>query len=174
MNSETKSQLNFIIKSSQVIAFSGSRNPHAAEIKALLYIVPKVPKSAQIYVGCANGIDNLVVKNFPQATVFKASDYRTNIKSALALRSTHCVKSVPDQQGLIIAIPAGPCPTDVKPSCSFAGHGSGTWGTIALAIGLQKRVCIFSPHPPKWVGEEIEKNWWYYQPPQKAMQMSLF
>jgi hypothetical protein len=173
MNSETKSQLNIIIKSSQVIAFSGSRNPQTPEIKALLYIVPKVPKSAQIYVGCANGIDNLVLNNFPQATVFKASDYKTNIKSALALRSTDCVKSVPDQ-GLVIAIPSGACPKEVKPSRSFAGHGSGTWGTIALAIGLEKRVCIFSPQPPKWVGEEIEKNWWYYQPREKAMQMSLF
>lgn len=175
MFSPVQVQLDAILKNSKVIGFSGSRNPQAQEIKALKYIVQKVPKKAQICVGCANGIDNLVVSHFPHATVFKAANYETNIKAALALRSTACVKAIPSSsEGLLIAIPSGSCPHEVKPSRSFSGHGSGTWGTIAIAIGLEKRVCVFSPNPPQWVGQQIEENWWYHEPILQPIQISLF
>ncbi|MFM7560736.1 hypothetical protein [Cylindrospermopsis raciborskii] len=175
MSSSVKTQLDIIVNSSKVIGFSGSRQPKAQEIKALLYIIQKVPKNAQICVGCAHGIDNLVINHFPHATVFKASDYQLHIKAALASRSTACVKAVPSSpHGLVIGIPSGSCPPEVKPSRSFSGYGSGSWGTIAISIGLEKRVCLFSPHPPKWVGQEIEENWWYYEPPLQPTQISLF
>jgi hypothetical protein len=175
MFSRVQSQLDTIIENSKVIGFSGSRNPNSQQIEALNYIIQKVPKKAEICVGCANGVDNLVINNFPQAKVFKATDYQTHIKAALAARSTACVKAVPSSaQGLIVAIPSGACPKEVKPSRSFAGHGSGTWGTIALAIGLEKRVCVFSSNPPKWVGQEIEENWWYHEPALEPIQISLF
>jgi hypothetical protein len=175
MFSSVNSQLDTVVKNSKAIGFSGSRSPDNQQIKALKYIIQKVPKKAEICVGCANGIDNLVINNFPHARVFKATDYQTHIKAALASRSTACVKAIPSSpDGLIIAIPSGSCPHEVKPSRSFAGHGSGTWGTIAIAIGLEKRVCVFSPNPPQWVGQQIEENWWYYEPILQPIQISLF
>jgi len=45
--------------------------------------------------------------------------------------------------GLLVASPSASCPTSVEPSLSFHGFGSGTWGSIALAVGMGAPVQVF-------------------------------
>jgi len=47
--------------------------------------------------------------------------------------------------GLLVAFPLGACPSGVAVSSSFRGCGSGTWGSVALALGLGGSVLVVSP-----------------------------
>ena len=41
--------------------------------------------------------------------------------------------------------PLGACPSAVRPSSSFAGFGSGSWGSVAFAVGLGCSVLVVVP-----------------------------
>lgn len=67
------------------------------------------------------------------------------------------------------AWPNKPAPLGLKPAKSWpnGANGSGTWGTIAMAVGLGMRVEL---HPLADVGELPE---WLQQTPQEAQQLTL-
>jgi hypothetical protein len=47
--------------------------------------------------------------------------------------------------GLLVAFPLGACPSGVAVSSSFRGCGSGSWGSVALALGLGCSVLVVLP-----------------------------
>ena len=131
-----------LICSFPVIGFSGSRNPYSQASNAISKILPKLAGySGVVGVGCAKGVDQLVRSYFPQAKVFKVQP-PINPK-AFALRSTRLVSWVVASSGLLIAFPSTSCPSCVTPAIVFHGHGSGTWGSVALAIGKGASVLVF-------------------------------
>ena len=84
------------------------------------------------------------------------------VRAALAERSTRMIKAVAEAaaQGEVCVLhgwPTRPAPEGLKPSKSWpsGASGSGTWGTIALAVGLGVEVKL---HPlgqfelPCWLG----------------------
>lgn len=46
---------------------------------------------------------------------------------------------------VLVSFPSGACPSGVRVSRSFRGFGSGSWGTLALALGLGVPVLAFVP-----------------------------
>jgi hypothetical protein len=46
---------------------------------------------------------------------------------------------------LLVAFPQGSAPVQLSPSVSFRGFGSGTWGSVALALGLGMAVLVVLP-----------------------------
>ncbi len=131
-----------IIISYPVVGFSGSRNPYNQASKSVSKFLPKLLcYSGAVGVGCAKGVDKLVRSYFPQAMVFKVQP-PINPK-AFALRSTRLINWVVASSGLLVAFPSTSCPAGVAPSLYFHGSGSGTWGSIALAIGKGASVLVF-------------------------------
>lgn len=51
----------------------------------------------------------------------------------------------------LVAFVRDPCPPHLRPTASasaaFSGHGSGSWGSLALAAGLGLPVVVFPLHP---------------------------
>jgi hypothetical protein len=171
------------------VGFSGSRTPSPAALSALLSALAYLPvSSCRVSVGCARGVDASVRGAFSGSSsllVFSAAAPRfacAGAVGALALRSAACVRSVaPGARGLLLVLPSGACPAGVRPSRSFSGCGSGSWGSAALAVGLGRRVVVWlaaGVRPPVWSGfswSSVGGGWWLCSPvPSASVQLSLF
>ena len=148
-------------------SFSGSRNGSAAASTFIYSLASEFP-SASVRVGCARGVDAIARKAFPSAAVFRAGMGR----GALAARSARLVRASGSAGALLVAFPS----TSFPPSgCvvgrSFRGGGSGTWGAVALALGLGFPVLVWCPSdgpssPPPLPGLSVLHSfhfgsWWY-------------
>jgi hypothetical protein len=143
------------------VGFSGSRSPSGAAAAALSALLPLVPVGVRVSVGCARGVDGAVSSFFVGSSsllVFSVASGRFGSgRSAFARRSSRCVLSVAaGSRGLLVALPSAPvCPAGVRPSRSFFGGGSGSWGSVAFALGRGRRVLLWLPagsRPPAWSG----------------------
>ena len=169
------------------VGFSGSRSPSAAASSALSSLLPLVPSSARVSVGCARGVDAAVSSWFgawSSLLVFSVASGRFGSgRSAFARRSSRCVLSVAaGSRGLLVALPSAPVPTaGVRPSRSFFGGGSGSWGSVCFALGRGRRVLLWLPSgclpPSSWAGVSWSSAgcWWLGVPAATAsVQLSLF
>ncbi|WP_245562224.1 hypothetical protein [Stanieria cyanosphaera] len=143
------------------VGFSGSRSPSAAASAALSALLRVVPSGVRVSVGCARGVDLLCRSFFagsPSLLMFSvASGQFGSGRSAFARRSSRCVLSVAAGfRGLLVALPSAAVPpAGVRPSRSFFGGGSGSWGSLAFALGRGRRVLLWLPSgclPPSWSG----------------------
>lgn len=141
--------LSSFIQSFPCVAFSGSRLSGSAAASSCRLLLPSVASfSGAVGVGCAQGVDSLVRSAFASASVFSVSSYAVSgrvSRASFALRSSALVSWCASQRGLLVAFPLGGCPSGVRASASFGGSGSGTWGSVALALGLGASVLVVSP-----------------------------
>ena len=167
------------------VGFSGSRSPSPAASAALAALLPSVPSDVRVSVGCARGVDTVVRSAFarrPSLLVFSVASGRFGTgRSAFARRSSRCVLSVAaSSRGLLVALPSSPVPPAVvAPSRSFRGGSSGTWGSVAFALGRGRRVLLWLPsgcRPPSWAGVSWSSlgGWWLGVPAPVPAQLSLF
>lgn len=135
-----------------VVAFSGSRHslPSSQGWVAAYSIAAGLP-SSRVAVGCARGIDAAVRQAAPGCQVFQAAGSQG---WQLAARSSALVRAA--SGGGLVAFPSGFCPAGVRVSRSFSGSGSGTWGSVAFAIGQGVPVIMFASVAPgsvqAWLG----------------------
>jgi hypothetical protein len=174
------------------VGFSGSRSPSRAAVLALESVQPLVPlRGCRVSVGCAAGIDALVRAYFrssPSLLVFDLASGRFGSgRSAFARRSVACVRSVASgDRGVLVALPSSPsCPPGVVP-CRYwkSACGSGTWGSVAFALGSGRRVLLWLPSgclPPAWRGVDWSVSgpapvgcWWFGVSAPATVQLSLF
>jgi hypothetical protein len=145
-----------------VVGFSGSRSLSSSFSSLVSCIVGGVVASGRgVAVGCARGADSLVRAAYPSAVVFRVSGPR--FPGALVARSVRFVQFVAGSGsgcGLVgfvsVPCPAGLVPSRFSSRC-FAGFGSGTWASLALAVGLGVPVVVFFCHSgmgllPGWPG----------------------
>ena len=112
------------------IAFTGSRKLEPSQTRIIEERIEELKKGiAQYHVGDARGVD-AVVRNSLRCQVYQAEGHQP---WQLAERSKRMVRAIAHTHAKLIAFPNKPCPEGVKPSKSFSGKGSGTWGTVALA-----------------------------------------
>lgn len=174
------------------VGFSGSREPTEAATAALSALLPLVPQNSRVSVGCARGVDAFVREHFdrsPSLLVFSVASGRFGSgRAAFARRSSRCVRSIArGEAGLLVALPSnGSSPAGVRPSRSFFGGKSGTWGSAALALGLGRRVLLWLPGgsvPPSWgrvswsspSGAGAPSGcWWLGASAPSPLQLSLF
>jgi hypothetical protein len=173
------------------VGFSGSRSPSVAASAALSALLPSVPAGVRVSVGCARGVDSLCRSFFgasPSVLVFSVAGGRFGSgRSAFARRSSRCVLSVAaGSRGLLVALPSAPvCPAGVRPSRSFFGGGSGSWGSVAFALGRGRRVLLWLPSgclPPSSSGVSWSSAgafgsagcWWLGVAVPAPAQLSLF
>jgi len=170
------------------VGFSGSRSLSPAASAALSALLPLVPAGVRVSVGCALGVDAVVRSWFGGSAsllVFSVASGRFGSgRSAFARRSCRCVSSVASgSRGLLVVVPVGACPAGVRPSRSFSGRGSGSWGSLAFALGRGRRVLLWLPsgsRPPVWAGVSWSLSslpggcWWLGVPVTAPAQLSLF
>ena len=142
--------LSQLLASAPVVGVSGSRAPSPASASVCRWAVRQLAPSASVVVGCASGIDAVARALRPGASVVRASQYGAG-PGALAARSTAVVRAVASggPAALWLSFPSGPCPAGLVPSRSssacFSGHGSGSWASLALAVGLGVPALVFLP-----------------------------
>lgn len=149
--------LQSIFSQFSAFGFSGSRQLPQS-IAALSTAADLVSPSASIFVGCAAGVDGFFRSRFPAAVVFSvASGQWGTGRGAFAGRSSACVLAVLAAGGLWVSFPAGPCPAGLFPSASssrcFSGSGSGSWASLAFALGRGVSSLVFLgsvPCPSGW------------------------
>lgn len=114
-----------------------------------------------VAVGCASGADALVRSAAPGARVFRAAAFGCG-RAALVRRSVALVRavSVSGRGARFFGFVVGPCPRSVSPSAlssaCFCGGGSGSWASLAFAVGLGLPVVVF------WCGSgaPVLPSWW--------------
>jgi hypothetical protein len=153
------------------VGFSGSR--HGAPDRIIGMAISKIAPSAIVCVGCAVGVDEQVRRRVDadRLKVFRASDYPgQSYPHKLANRSSAMVQHLSESDGCLIAFPMAECPNGVIPCQQWrSAKGSGTWGTIALSVGLGIPTMIWLPTDiaaPEWGDrlEQINRNWWLSLP----------
>ena len=163
-----------IVQSYTQIGFSGSRHtidPQAGDLAAAA-----VPAGAEVVVGCAAGVDAFFRSRFPAARVLRVD--RALGRAGFARRSIACVDAV--SGGLWVSFPSGACPAGLMPSASpgrcFSGSGSGSWASLAYAVGRGGAALVYLgavPVPGGWdlvrVPDAI--GWWRFESSQ--VQLSL-
>lgn len=165
-----------IISQFSSFGFSGSRSDVAAALAAKAAL-PLLPVGAPVSVGCAGGVDLVVRDSLPgsQVQVFTVQDFGPIGRGAFARRSAVVVQSVAASAGLLLVFPSTACPAAVKPSRSFAGHGSGSWGSAAMAIGLGVATLVCIPDgcaAPAWlvaIGQPLEGSGFWFIPARPAL-----
>ena len=159
--------------------FSGSRSVIPSSLRI---VTAFVPRTAPVFVGCASGVDAYVRQVFPSARVFRVSDFRaSSYVGSLALRSAACVSAVAASGALFCSFPSAACPSGVFPSAvahrCFAGSGSGSWASLAFAVGSGCSCLLFLPSgipAPLWVASQfrqVSPSVWFLS---TAIQPSLF
>lgn len=155
------SALEVVLSAASVVGFSGSRSPSPLSSAALSAALVLLPLSARVCVGCARGVDAAVRASVPGASVFAVSSGRWGVgRGAFAARSSACVRAVAaaGSSGLWLSFPSGACPAGLLPSSAssrcFSGLGSGSWASLAFAVGLGVPSLLFLPGglcpPPGW------------------------
>ena len=167
-----------ILTGAAALGISGSRRPPASSLAALSAALRATPTGIPVLVGDAQGIDAYARQIRPGARMFVAADYGDGPQS-FAARSITCVRATVAAGGIWCAFPADSCPAGLAPSASsrraFSGLGSGTWASLALALGLGVPALVYLPPgvPAPWPAlSAIEGGWWSSAP--AAAQLSLF
>jgi hypothetical protein len=111
----------------------------------------------RVHVGDAAGVDFLAWRLAPQYCMVHNRKTELPGRAQGAERSARMVKALAAESGILHAWPNKPAPDGLTPARSWpkGADGSGTWGTIALAVGLGLEVVV---HPliedlalPEWL-----------------------
>lgn len=158
------------------VGFCGSRSV-VPPVSSLAPVFSAVPLSASVSVGCARGFDCFVRGCFPLARVFSVASFGSG-RRAFARRSSAFVSALASSPApLLVGAPAVSCPAGLFPSPSssvcFRGLGSGSWASLALALGLGCRVLVFLPvgvvPPAGWGFVSSGGGWWFASPVQRSL-----
>ena len=132
------------LSSASALGFSGSRSFVSPSLAPVLAVVGGL--SCPVSVGCAAGADGAVraaLSGSPRLSVFAVSAFAVGgrvSRGSFAARSVAFVRSLALSGGVLLSFPGGPCPASLLPSplssrC-FCGSGSGSWASLAFAVGL--------------------------------------
>jgi hypothetical protein len=171
MASSSASSLPFavsqILGSSAVVGFSGSRRFVPSSL-VWGSVVACVPISSVVVVGCASGLDSLARGSFAAPLVFAASSFGFG-RGSFAARSVAFVRYLLGcPSSVLVSFPASVCPVGLvpssKPSKCFAGFGSGSWASLALAVGSRVPCLVWLPlgvcPPVLWGLVPVGSGWW--------------
>ena len=165
------SSLVLALSSAPVVGFSGSRSSVPAVAGSVASLV-----SCPVVVGCADGVDSFFRGCFPAARVFSVSSFGAS-RGAFAARSVAFVRAL-SVGGVLVSFPSGVCPVGLVPSLSssrcFSGLGSGSWASLAFAVGLGVQSLVFAPFgvPSGWGFVSLGGGWFQFV--SSGCQLGLF
>ena len=158
-----------ILSECQNIGICGSR-----EIVPIPYVwepfVAAIPKNVSISCGCVGGVCALVRSSFFEVSVFRASVFGFGVQSFVR-RSVALVQSVANsERPLWVSFPGFSCPVGLVPHCNssecFNGGGSGSWASLAFAIGSGIPALVHlgpsDVSPPGWSLIHLGGGWFFH------------
>jgi len=154
--------------SARCVGFSGSRSA-VLPVGLWSAVASAVPSVSVVAVGCARGLDASVRSSFPSALVFLASAFGRG-RGSFAARSVSLVRFVSASASpLWVSFPASVCPVGLCPSSvpsrCFSGLGSGSWASLAFAVGLGCPCLVWLPAsvvvPASWGFSSLGGGWWF-------------
>lgn len=157
-----------LVSSASAVGFCGSRSALPPSVVSAS-VFGAVASSAVVSVGCARGFDFLARGAFPSASVWSASSFGVG-RGAFARRSVAFVRSLSRSASpLLVAFPACSAPVGLAPSAfssrCFCGLGSGSWASVALAVGLGCPVLVWLPSgvsaPASWGFVSVGGGFWF-------------
>lgn len=160
------------IKSFSTIGFSGSRRlPEGAPVQ--LAVKKGIASGCQRFlVGDAKGVDSFAIECLESfgivPEIYHASDYGKG-RQSFARRSIAVVSEVASASGLWISFVGDECPSGLAPSDKsskcFCGKGSGSWASLAYAIGKGCDIRLWCPPgiepPSSWGMVKIGRSQWW-------------
>lgn len=172
----------FIAADFPVVGISGARCPSpqlAASASGFVAALAAGAWQGVLAVGCADGID-AIGRDCPlppdRLAVFSAQG---GMAWQLAARSSCLVSFLARSGGCLACFPGTACPPKLLPCASWRpAGGSGTWGTLCLALGTGVPVLLFFPGPAILAPAPVARRfsslgpaWWLAAPPP---QLALF
>lgn len=167
--------LSSLLTGSGLVGFSGSRSVVPSVLSSVLCL--RARSGGSSLVGCAAGVDSSVRAGLSGVSVFSASSFGVG-RGSFAARSVAFVRALSSGGGVLVSFPSSPCPYGLRPSASssraFSGFGSGSWASLAFAVGSGVPCWIFAPFgvPSGWGFESCGGGWFSFAP--AAVQSSLF
>jgi hypothetical protein len=169
--------LSSVLVGSGLVGFSGSRSAAPPVLSSVLCL--RARSSALSFVGCAAGVDSSVRRGLSSSAVrvFSASSFGVG-RGAFAARSVAFVRGLAVGGGVLVSFPSAACPVGLFPSASssraFCGSGSGSWASLAFAVGSGVPCFVFAPFgvPSGWGFVALGSGWFSFSP--DAVQSSLF
>jgi hypothetical protein len=167
-----------------VVGVSGSRSLSGSSLVVAQWLAYQLAGSVagecrlgEVFVGCAEGADRVFRSALP-CRVFQADQALG--RGGFASRSAAVVAAVAAAGGCWVSFPGSACPVGLLPSASqsgaFCGSGSGSWASLALAIGRGVPSLLWLPDgvaaPIGWGLEALGRGWFVARP--AAVQSSLF
>ena len=138
---------------SRLVGFSGARALPAEFVPFVGSVLSSVVRARWgVAVGCCSGVDAAVRSACASLSVsprvFSASApafARLPRRCALAARSAAFVRCLVAERGLLLSFPSRGCPAGVVPARSWRSGSSpsGSWSSLALAVGLGVRCVVF-------------------------------
>lgn len=159
---------------SALVGFCGSRSLPSAFSPLVASCVSAVVSAGRgVAVGCASGADRFALSaarsSGAAVSLFSASSFGSG-RASFARRSAALVSAVSASgSGCgLVAFVSSPCPSALAPSSAvsrcFAGFGSGSWASVAFAVGRGVPVVVFPCVPagvssssvlPAWAGSWV-------------------
>ena len=171
------SSLSSLLVGSGLVGFSGSRSVAPPVLSPVLRLRSR--STGLSFVGCAAGVDSSVRRALRPSCVqvFSVTEFGAE-RWAFAARSTAFVRGLSSGGGVLVSFPSAPCPSGLLPSASpsraFCGSGSGSWASLAFAVGCGVQSFVFAPFgvPLGWGFVALGSDWFSFSP--AAVQSSLF
>ena len=171
--------LSSVLVGSGLVGFSGSRSSVPAVASSVVCL--RFRSVGLSLVGCAAGVDWCFRAGLSGSAgsvqVFSASDFGVS-RGSFAARSVAFVRALSAGDGVLVSFPSAPCPVGLLPSASssraFSGFGSGSWASLAFAVGSGVPCWVFAPFgvPSGWGFVAAGGGWFSFVP--AAVQSSLF
>lgn len=169
------SSLSLLLSSPSLVGFSGSRSAVPPVLSSVLCV--RARSAGVSLVGCAAGVDSSVRAGLRGVQVFSASSFGVG-RGSFAARSVAFVRALATGGGVLVSLPSSPCPSGLLPSASssraFCGSGSGSWASLAFAVGSGVPCWVFAPFgvPSGWGFVDCGGGWFSFSP--ATVQASLF
>lgn len=137
----------------KIAIITGPRTISDSDAQLVHAVVREViARGFSIYVGDAAGVDDQAQLGAYLAgkppRVFSPIKSLGRTPAGLAERSTRMVReamrAAASDELICVGFPNKPCPSEITPSKSWKSGGSGTWSTLALAVGHNIETWIFS------------------------------
>lgn len=171
--------LSGLLLGSGLVGFSGSRGLPPAVASSVVCL--RFRSVGLSLVGCAAGVDWCFRAGLSGAAgsvqVFAAASFGVG-RGSFAARSVAFVRALATGDGVLVSFPSSPCPAGLRPWASasrcFSGLGSGSWASLAFAIGSGVPCWVYSPCgvPSSWGFVAAGGGWFSFVP--AAVQSSLF
>ena len=162
------------LSSASAVVVCGSRRVVPPVLRPFLVLLASL--RCAVACGCCGGVPALCRLSVSRAVVFRASSFAgASVAARLVARSCALVRSLVGVPGALwCSFPLGSCPPSCRPGPSWCSCGSGSWSSLALAVGSGVPALVWLPASVRfpWVGAVSLGSGWFFVPSRVCVSVS--